>query len=94
MGYGVVASVPSDESLVEIREMVEKPPVDEAPSDLAIMGRYVLTPGIFDAIDATAPGRGMGGAAAHGPSPATAILALHAERHRDGGRHQNQGRAG
>jgi UTP--glucose-1-phosphate uridylyltransferase len=56
--YGVVASVPSGESLVEIREMVEKPPVDEAPSDLAIMGRYVLTPGIFDAIDATAPGRG------------------------------------
>jgi UTP--glucose-1-phosphate uridylyltransferase len=56
--YGVVASIPSGDSLVEIRELVEKPPVDEAPSDLAIMGRYVLTPGIFDAIDATAPGRG------------------------------------
>jgi UTP--glucose-1-phosphate uridylyltransferase len=55
--YGVVASVPCGDSLVEITEMVEKPSVGEAPSDLAIMGRYVLTPGIFDAIDATTPGR-------------------------------------
>jgi UTP--glucose-1-phosphate uridylyltransferase len=37
---------------------VEKPAPEDAPSDLGVMGRYVLTPGIFDAIAATRPGRG------------------------------------
>jgi UTP--glucose-1-phosphate uridylyltransferase len=36
--------------------MVEKPAVSAAPSDLAIIGRYVLTPDIFDQIEATTPG--------------------------------------
>ena len=43
-----------------IRDMVEKPPRDEAPSDLAIIGRYILTPDIFPALEATVrtgPGR-------------------------------------
>jgi UTP--glucose-1-phosphate uridylyltransferase len=39
-----------------IKDMVEKPPLTEAPSNLAIIGRYVLTPDIFDAITSTAPG--------------------------------------
>jgi UTP--glucose-1-phosphate uridylyltransferase len=55
--YGVVAFEPAGESLVEVHDLVEKPPPDEAPSDLGVMGRYVLTPAIFDAISATAPGR-------------------------------------
>jgi UTP--glucose-1-phosphate uridylyltransferase len=38
--------------------MVEKPAPEDAPSDLGMMGRYVLTPGIFAAIEATPPGRG------------------------------------
>jgi len=38
--------------------LVEKPPIDKAPSNLAIMGRYVLTPDIFDKIDETEPGVG------------------------------------
>ena len=38
--------------------MVEKPSADEAPSDLAIMGRYVLTPAVFDALESTRPGAG------------------------------------
>jgi UTP--glucose-1-phosphate uridylyltransferase len=38
--------------------MVEKPPLAEAPSDLAIIGRYVFTPDIFAAIEQTAPGAG------------------------------------
>lgn len=39
-------------------KLVEKPPMDKAPSNLAIMGRYVLTPDIFDKIDETEPGVG------------------------------------
>lgn len=56
--YGCVASTPAGESLVEVHDLVEKPAPDEAPSDLGVMGRYVLTPAIFEAIAATAPGRG------------------------------------
>jgi UTP--glucose-1-phosphate uridylyltransferase len=46
------------ESLVEVRDLVEKPSPEEAPSDFGVMGRYVLTPEIFDAIAETRPGRG------------------------------------
>ncbi len=46
------------DQVVRITGMVEKPPKDEAPSSLAIIGRYVLAPEIFDAIRATPPGRG------------------------------------
>jgi UTP--glucose-1-phosphate uridylyltransferase len=38
--------------------VIEKPALEDAPSDLAVMGRYILTPGIFDAIEKTPPGRG------------------------------------
>ena len=55
--YGVVAAEPAGESLVEVHDLVEKPQPDEAPSDLGVMGRYILTPAIFDAISATTPGR-------------------------------------
>ena len=59
--YGIVDGEPErdDHDLVRLRQLVEKPPVDQAPSDLAIAGRYVFTPEIFDCIDAT--GRGVGG---------------------------------
>ena len=43
---------------MRVTGLVEKPPADEAPSNLAIMGRYVLTPAIFDCIDRVEPGRG------------------------------------
>ena len=43
---------------MRINALVEKPPVDEAPSDLAIIGRYVLSPSIFEVLRHTAPGRG------------------------------------
>jgi UTP--glucose-1-phosphate uridylyltransferase len=57
--YGCVdpAGVARD-GVVEIRRMVEKPPVDEAPSNLAIIGRYVFSADIFDALDRIEPGRG------------------------------------
>ncbi len=58
--YGVVdpAGPPTAEGYVPIAGMVEKPPATEAPSDLAIMGRYVLTPAVFDRIAALRPGAG------------------------------------
>jgi UTP--glucose-1-phosphate uridylyltransferase len=43
---------------VRLKGIVEKPAPEEAPSDLAVMGRYVFTPQIFDAIDRTKPGKG------------------------------------
>ncbi len=46
------------EGVIEIRRVVEKPPRDEAPSNLAIIGRYVFTPEIFKMLDHIEPGRG------------------------------------
>jgi UTP--glucose-1-phosphate uridylyltransferase len=54
--YGVIAvdeSARLGEGIYKVKDLVEKPPRDEAPSDLAIIGRYVLTPDIFDALAAT-----------------------------------------
>ena len=59
--YGCVdPDLPSahPEGLIEIKRVVEKPPREEAPSNLAIIGRYVLTPEIFDMLDHIEPGRG------------------------------------
>jgi UTP--glucose-1-phosphate uridylyltransferase len=56
--YGCVEPEKDDEDLVEIRRIVEKPKPEEAPSNLAVIGRYVFTPEIFDALDRIQPGRG------------------------------------
>jgi UTP--glucose-1-phosphate uridylyltransferase len=56
--YGCVEPDSLHEDLVEIRRIVEKPRPEEAPSNLAVMGRYVFTPEIFDALDRIQPGRG------------------------------------
>ena len=56
--YGSAAAEPSDDNLVRVRDIVEKPRPEDAPSDLGVMGRYVLTPGIFDALAETPPGSG------------------------------------
>lgn len=58
--YGAADSeeVEGEPDLVRLRGVVEKPPPDEAPSNLAVMGRYVFTPEIFDALDRTAAGVG------------------------------------
>ena len=57
--FGVIDAEVVRPGVYKIRDMVEKPPYAEAPSDLAIIGRYVLTPDIFDEIERT--GRGAGG---------------------------------
>ena len=55
--YGVVAGEAIGAGQYRVSEMVEKPPVEEAPSNLAVIGRYILTPDIFDIIRNTPPGR-------------------------------------
>ena len=54
--FGVLEVEEIDEALYRIKDMIEKPPAAQAPSDLAIIGRYILTPDIFDEIERTAPG--------------------------------------
>jgi len=60
--YGVLDVKPADGRqggrLYEILNMVEKPPFEEAPSNLAIIGRYILTPTIFDVLEHTPVGKG------------------------------------
>lgn len=56
--YGCAAVEDVDGDVVRITGLVEKPPVDEAPSDLAIIGRYVLAPSVFEVLDRLPPGRG------------------------------------
>ncbi|VAX16518.1 UTP--glucose-1-phosphate uridylyltransferase [hydrothermal vent metagenome] len=53
--YGVIDPEPVGERLSRIKAMVEKPPMEEAPSNLSIVGRYVLTPDIFGFIENTKP---------------------------------------
>jgi len=56
--FGVIDADEVEPNVYKIRDMVEKPPLAEAPSDLAIIGRYVFTPDIFEAIEETEPGSG------------------------------------
>jgi UTP--glucose-1-phosphate uridylyltransferase len=56
--YGAVKPEMIEDDLARVVDIVEKPPADEAPSNLAAIGRYVLTPEIFDAIRETPPGAG------------------------------------
>jgi UTP--glucose-1-phosphate uridylyltransferase len=56
--YGCAATEPVEEHLLRILDIVEKPAPEEAPSDLAVMGRYVFTPEIFDALERVTPGKG------------------------------------
>ena len=56
--YGIVGGQALSDTILELETLVEKPPVGQAPSELAIAGRYILTPEIFNCIDQTAPGKG------------------------------------
>jgi UTP--glucose-1-phosphate uridylyltransferase len=55
--YGIIDADEIRPGVYRIKDMVEKPPRDEAPSDLAIIGRYILTPDIFPALEATVSDR-------------------------------------
>ena len=54
--YGVIAGDVLSDNLIRVTDMIEKPDPSEAPSNLAVIGRYILTPDIFDIIDDTKPG--------------------------------------
>ncbi|MFF9481253.1 UTP--glucose-1-phosphate uridylyltransferase GalU [Streptomyces sp. NPDC014733] len=57
--YGCAAATPTgDDDVVVVSDLVEKPDPEQAPSNLAIIGRYVLDPAVFDVLRETAPGRG------------------------------------
>jgi UTP--glucose-1-phosphate uridylyltransferase len=56
--FGVIDAEEVSDGVFKIKDMVEKPPFDEAPSDLAIIGRYILTPDIFAEIERTPRGAG------------------------------------
>jgi UTP--glucose-1-phosphate uridylyltransferase len=56
--YGVVDPDPLDAGIFRIKDLVEKPKPEDAPSNLGIIGRYILTPAIFDIIKNTKPGKG------------------------------------
>ena len=57
--YGCAAAIPTgDPDVVGVSDLVEKPAVSEAPSNLAIIGRYVLDPAVFEVLRKTQPGRG------------------------------------
>ena len=55
--YGI-AQPKNDDDFFEVLDIIEKPDLDEAPSNLAVAARYIFTPGIFDALDRTEPGKG------------------------------------
>jgi UTP--glucose-1-phosphate uridylyltransferase len=56
--YGIIKGNRVSDNLYEIEDLVEKPKLSEAPSNLAITGRYILTPEIFDHIEHLTPGVG------------------------------------
>ncbi len=56
--YGIVGGDPISDKLLQINEMVEKPEMKKAPSNLAIAGRYILTPEVFPALEKTQRGKG------------------------------------
>ena len=56
--YGIIAGEQIDNQTFIVSDLVEKPPVTSAPSNQAVLGRYVLTPEVFECIDNTKPGRG------------------------------------
>jgi len=56
--YGVIAGEVIEPNIIKISDMVEKPEPKDAPSNLAIIGRYILTPDIFEILQNTPPGKG------------------------------------
>ena len=56
--YGIVDGDKVGDGLYTVRSLVEKPKAEDAPSNVAIMGRYIITPAVFDILEKTAPGAG------------------------------------
>jgi UTP--glucose-1-phosphate uridylyltransferase len=56
--YGIVNGIHIEDRVYKVKDLVEKPSVEEAPSNVAILGRYIITPAIFDILESTTPGKG------------------------------------
>lgn len=56
--YGNLKGISIEDRLYKVEELVEKPKPDEVNSDIAVLGRYIISPGIFEVLDETKPGRG------------------------------------
>lgn len=56
--YGIVRGMHIEDRVYKVKDLVEKPKVEEAPSNIAILGRYIITPQIFTVLENTKPGKG------------------------------------
>lgn len=56
--YGIVSGKQVDDRVYKVKDMVEKPDIDKAPSNIAILGRYIITPRIFKHLESIVPGKG------------------------------------
>ncbi|WP_028828674.1 UTP--glucose-1-phosphate uridylyltransferase GalU [Proteocatella sphenisci] len=56
--YGIVDGDQIEDRIYQVKNLVEKPPVDKAPSNIAILGRYIISPAIFEILKNTQPGAG------------------------------------
>ena len=56
--YGIVGGLHIEDRVYKVKNLIEKPAVEEAPSNVAILGRYIITPKIFEILENTKPGKG------------------------------------
>lgn len=56
--YGIVKGMHIEDRVYKVKDLVEKPKVEESPSNIAILGRYIITPQIFNILETTVPGKG------------------------------------
>lgn len=56
--YGIVSCKQVDDRVFKVKDLVEKPEMDKAPSNIAILGRYIITPQIFEYLENAVPGKG------------------------------------
>ncbi|MDU2673151.1 MAG: UTP--glucose-1-phosphate uridylyltransferase GalU [Clostridium sp.] len=56
--YGIVGGIHIEDRVYKVKNLVEKPSIEESPSNVAILGRYIITPRIFEILEETKPGKG------------------------------------
>lgn len=56
--YGIVDGIHIEDRVYKVKKLVEKPAIEESPSNVAILGRYIITPQIFEVLQNTQPGKG------------------------------------
>lgn len=56
--YGIVKGKQIEDRIYKVKDLIEKPAVEDAPSNMAILGRYIINPGIFEILEHTKPGTG------------------------------------